>query len=191
MSQITRELVVAAALDLLDEVGLDQVSTRVLAQRLGIKQPSLYWHFHNKDELLAAMAAAAMAPHARFGLPNRSDDWRQWFMDNYLSFRQTLLLRRDGARLHAGSRPVGEGLERTTAKVDFLVGCGLSRRLVEMAMLAASRFTVGSVLEQQAEQTTPPTSQRPGSEIDHDEAFRAGIGLIVAGLAQENDHIKR
>lgn len=184
MAQLTRELVVAEALDLLDDVGLDQVSTRALAQRLGVKQPSLYWHFRNKDELLGAMAAAAMAPHAGFALPAPSDDWREWFMANHQSFRRTLLLRRDGARLHAGSRPAGAGLERAKVKVDFLVGAGVPRRLAEIAMLAASRFTVGSVLEQQAEQTVVPTDDRTSAAtpIDHEEAFEAGMRLIIAGL---------
>ncbi len=186
MAGLTRETVVAEALDLLDEVGLDQVSTRALAQRLGIKQPSLYWHFSNKEALLSAMASAAMAPHARFPLPAPSDDWREWFVDNTESFRRTLLIRRDGARLHAGSRPAGAGLERAKAKVDFLVDAGLPRRQAEMAMLTASRFTVGSVLEQQADQQAPPSDGRPAFEtrIDHDEAFRSGLDLIIDGLAR-------
>ena len=188
MVRLNRATVVAEALDLLDEVGLDQLSTRALAQRLGIKQPSLYSHFKNKDELMSAMAEAAMAPHARFPLPKPSDDWREWFRGNTQSFRRTLLLRRDGARLHAGSRPAGVGLERTKAKVDFLVGAGLPRHAAEMAMLAASRFTVGSVLEQQADQQAQasPTDGRPSAEmqeIDHDQAFQAGLDLIIQGLA--------
>lgn len=64
MSKLNREAVIAAALDLLDEVGLDAISTRQLAKRLGVEQPSLYWHFRKKEDLLAAMAATAMAPHA-------------------------------------------------------------------------------------------------------------------------------
>ncbi len=185
MARLTREIVVAEALDLLDEVGLDQVSTRALAQRLGVKQPSLYWHFNNKEALLAAMAMAAMAPHATLPLPLPSDDWREWFAQNTQSFRHTLLLRRDGARLHAGTRPTGVGLQRSKAKVDFLVEAGLARRPAEMAMLAASRFTVGSVLEQQAADdvisNTEPVVDEP--HVDHDEAFRSGLNLIIEGLA--------
>jgi TetR/AcrR family transcriptional regulator, tetracycline repressor protein len=186
MTGLTHETVVAEALDLLDEVGLDQFRTRALALRLGVKQPSLYWHFSNKEALLSAMATAAMAPHARFPLPTLSDDWRTWFTGNSESFRHTLLLHRDGARLHAGSQPTGAGLERTRAKIEFLVHTGLSRRPAEMAMLAASRFTVGSVLEQQADQQAPSLDDHAfgGSRLDHDEAFRSGLSFIVAGLAQ-------
>jgi len=51
--KMNRESVVGAALDLLDEVGLDAVSTRRLAKRLGVEQRSLYYHFRNKKELSA------------------------------------------------------------------------------------------------------------------------------------------
>ncbi|WP_375492125.1 TetR/AcrR family transcriptional regulator C-terminal domain-containing protein [uncultured Jatrophihabitans sp.] len=179
---MSRDEIVEHALDLLDEVGLDHVSTRALALRLDVKQPSLYWHFKNKDALLVAMATAAMAPHANLALPSPLDDWRTWFTRNTESFRRTLLMRRDGARLHAGSRPAGTALDRTTAKIDFLVSAGLPRRPAEMAMLAASRFTVGSVLEQQADQHAP--TDHPELRIDHDEAFRSGLTLMIQGLAE-------
>ena len=49
MAKLSRETVVTEALDLLDEVGLDAVSTRQLATRLGVEQPSLYWHSPERD----------------------------------------------------------------------------------------------------------------------------------------------
>ncbi|MGW8333526.1 TetR/AcrR family transcriptional regulator C-terminal domain-containing protein [Streptomyces sp. NPDC055897] len=183
---MNRETVLAEALDLLDEVGLDAVSTRQLAKRLGVEQPSLYWHFSNKKELLGAMAEAAMAPHATAPLPAPGQDWRAWFLDNNRGFRRTLLARRDGARLHAGSSPGVTDLDRVAHKMDFLVGCGLPERDAQMAMLAAGRFTIGSVLEEQAELALGSAPDRPASlpPIDHDSAFEAGLALILNGLEQ-------
>ncbi|MFB6893314.1 TetR/AcrR family transcriptional regulator C-terminal domain-containing protein [Kitasatospora sp. NPDC056327] len=182
---MNREAVVAEALGLLDEAGLDAVSTRRLARRLNVEQPSLYWHFRTKKDLLAAMAEAAMAPHASAPLPTPGDDWREWFADNTRSFRRTLLTRRDGARLHAGSTPAGD-LDRIRRKMDFLVASGIPERDAQFAMLAASRFTVGSVLEEQAE-AGPADSADPPADmpvIDHESAFEAGLALILNGLAQ-------
>ncbi|MFF1488834.1 TetR/AcrR family transcriptional regulator C-terminal domain-containing protein [Streptomyces sp. NPDC058319] len=205
---MNRETVVAEALGLLDEVGLDAVSTRRLAKRLNVEQPSLYWHFRTKKDLLAAMAEAAMSPHATAPLPVPGDDWRDWFAENTRGFRRTLLMRRDGARLHAGSTPVGD-LDRIRRKMEFLVASGVPERDAQMAMLAASRFTVGSVLEEQAE-AGAGSGARAGSradagagsrvgpgtgpgdsadlpadvpEIDHESAFEAGLALILSGLA--------
>ncbi|MFF7590521.1 TetR/AcrR family transcriptional regulator C-terminal domain-containing protein [Kitasatospora purpeofusca] len=182
---MNRETVVAEALDLLDEVGLDGVSTRQLAKRLGVEQPSLYWHFRTKKDLLAAMAQAAMAPHANAPLPTPGDDWRAWFLENTRSFRRTLLLRRDGARLHAGSTPTAD-LDRIRHKMSFLVASGVPERDAQMAMLTASRFTVGSVLEEQADADAGPGAGQglPADvpSIDPESAFEAGLSLIVDGL---------
>ncbi|MGW6055387.1 TetR/AcrR family transcriptional regulator C-terminal domain-containing protein [Streptomyces sp. NPDC055189] len=182
---MNRETVVTQALDLLDEVGLETVSTRRLARRLGVEQPSLYYHFKTKKDLLAAMAQAAMAPHADAPLPSPGDDWRTWFLDNSRSLRRTLLMRRDGARLHAGSTPTGD-LDRIRRKIAFLVTSGVPRRHAQMAMLAAGRYTVGCVLEEQAD-TDPPGRQNLPDDVPvlgHEEAFEAGLALILGGLDQ-------
>ncbi|MFF5672078.1 TetR/AcrR family transcriptional regulator C-terminal domain-containing protein [Streptomyces hygroscopicus] len=182
---MNRETVIAEALDLLDEVGLDAVSTRRLAKRLGVEQPSLYWHFRTKKDLLAAMAEAAMAPHAAAPLPTPDDDWRDWFLENTRGFRRTLLMRRDGARLHAGSTPAGD-LDRVRRKMEFLVASGVPERDAQMAMLAAGRFTVGSVLEEQADPGPGAAAELPADmpAIDHESAFEAGLALILEGLAR-------
>lgn len=179
---MNREAVITEALGLLDEVGLDAVSTRQLAKRLGVEQPSLYWYFRTKKDLLAAMAEEAMAPHAAQPLPTRGDDWRDWFLENTRSFRRALLMRRDGARLHAGTVPAGD-LDRIRRKMDFLITSGVPERDAQMAMLTASRFTVGSALEEQAD-PGPGTAALPADvpTIDHESAFEAGLALILDGL---------
>ena len=58
--KLQRDAVIRTALDLLDEVGIDGLSTRRLAERLGVQSPALYWHFKNKRALLDAMAKAMM-----------------------------------------------------------------------------------------------------------------------------------
>ncbi|MFD9700159.1 TetR/AcrR family transcriptional regulator C-terminal domain-containing protein [Lentzea sp. NPDC059081] len=184
---MNREAVVAEALALLDEAGLDAVSTRRLAARLNVEQPSLYWHFRTKKDLLAAMAQAAMEPHAAEPLPLPGDDWREWFLANTRSFRRTLLLRRDGARLHAGSTPAGD-LERIRHKMEFLVASGVPERDAQMAMLAAGRYTVGCVLEEQASGGDGPQDGDGESDglpgFDEEAAFEAGLALMVDGLAR-------
>ncbi|MFF0746710.1 TetR/AcrR family transcriptional regulator C-terminal domain-containing protein [Streptomyces sp. NPDC004111] len=190
---MNRATVVTEALTLLDEVGLETVSTRRLAKRLGVEQPSLYYHFKTKKDLLAAMAEVAMTPHADAPLPSPEDDWRDWFLQNARSFRHTLLIRRDGARLHAGSTPTGD-LDRIRRKIAFLVASGVPERDAQMAMLAVSRFTVGCVLEEQADADADADADAPNAEdlpddipaLDHKEAFEAGLALILGGLDQRS-----
>lgn len=53
---LTRKAICAAALRIIDHMGLDAVGMRGLASELGVKAGSLYHHFTSKDELLAAVA---------------------------------------------------------------------------------------------------------------------------------------
>jgi TetR/AcrR family tetracycline transcriptional repressor len=186
VAKLDRETIVSEALDLLDEVGLDEVSTRRLAKRLGVEQPSLYWHFPNKAALLGAMAEAVMGLHAAAPLPAPPDEWREWLLENSRSFRRALLTRRDGARLHAGTRPQGEDLSRALHKLQFLVSSGLSERDARLAMLTTGHFTVGSVLEEQAALEAGDPAGDGG--LDHAKAFEEGLALIVDGLALRADH---
>lgn len=184
MAKIDRAVAVREALALLDEVGLDGVSTRAVARRLGVEQPSLYWHFKNKQELLAAMAAAALEPQDALPLPQTGDDWRSWFLENYRSFRSALLAHRDGARLHAGSVPDGASRERLLQKFAFLVDAGVPQSHAIAGMLAASRFTVGSALEQQADPDADE-APTPGEHLavpTHEQAFEAGLLMLLTGL---------
>ena len=51
-----RQLIVRAALDLLDEEGFEAMSLRHLARHLGMHAPGLYWYFESKQELTDLMA---------------------------------------------------------------------------------------------------------------------------------------
>ncbi|HDB9777507.1 TPA: TetR family transcriptional regulator, partial [Escherichia coli] len=45
MIKLQPNTVIRVALDLLNEVGVEALTTRKLAKRLGVQQPALYWHF--------------------------------------------------------------------------------------------------------------------------------------------------
>src|ERR1700742_1611977 len=70
---LERGKVVSAALRLLDEVGRDGLTTRRLAEDLGVRGPALYWHFENKQALTDAMAYQILA-ESRAGVV-LEDDW--------------------------------------------------------------------------------------------------------------------
>src|SRR4051812_25198547 len=95
---LDRATIVQTALALLDEVGMDGLSTRRLAAELGVKGPSLYWHFKNKNELLAHMAAVLFLdalPEPDF--TSADFDLDDWLIKGAHGLRRTALSRRDGA----------------------------------------------------------------------------------------------
>jgi TetR/AcrR family transcriptional regulator len=57
----TRERILSAALDLFSERGFDGASTRDIAERAGVTQPLLNYHFNSKDELWQTAADVVFA----------------------------------------------------------------------------------------------------------------------------------
>ena len=53
---LNREHVVRAGLEVLDEIGLDALTMRKVANHLGVQLNTVYWHAASKPALLAAMA---------------------------------------------------------------------------------------------------------------------------------------
>lgn len=95
--QITRQQIVEEALSLLLERSLSGLKMRELADRLGIKAASLYWHFPNKAALEAALSEHLFLS----ALENTPDaaDWQGWMRglgrsvwDNLQDFRESGLL---------------------------------------------------------------------------------------------------
>jgi AcrR family transcriptional regulator len=70
---LTRERIVAAAIEIADADGLAGLSMARLAQRLGCGTMSLYRHVASKDELLIFMLSAAPGPPPG----SRDSDWRR------------------------------------------------------------------------------------------------------------------
>jgi AcrR family transcriptional regulator len=68
-----RAEIAAAAIALADAEGLEAVSLRRLAARLGVGTTSLYRYVQTKDELFDLMVDAV---HGRHRVPSRTGDWR-------------------------------------------------------------------------------------------------------------------
>ena len=62
--KINRDIVTRAALKLLNEVGLERLTLRLLGQELKVQAATLYWHFKSKEELIDEMATAVLADDA-------------------------------------------------------------------------------------------------------------------------------
>jgi len=195
--KLDKSTIIDAALDLLNEAGIDALSTRALAQRLGVQQPALYWHFKNKRALLDALNADIQA---RFDTcePQPDETWQSFFRRNHVMFRQALLSVRDGARLHAGSEADPEHVENIEGTLSFMVAQGFDAAAVMALSIAASRYTVGCVLEEQSEAPSPEqiaaldrraqafphtatalASYRNNSAETH---FLFGLDLLIAGF---------
>lgn len=78
-------VIVAAALQLLDEHGFSALTTRRLAEAMGIHQPTIYRRVADRDALLGLVADAIMAeavPLDRDAVP-----WRDWLHETGMRVR--------------------------------------------------------------------------------------------------------
>ncbi|SEQ38483.1 transcriptional regulator, TetR family [Devosia sp. YR412] len=146
-----RDRIVDEALALLNEVGIDKLSTRKLAERLGVQQPALYWHFANKSALLDAVNSAMLTRYHTRRLPVAGEDWVNFTFANARSMRATLLAVRDGARLTAGTRPSVAEFADTERVLKLYVDAGFSPSEAFGVAIAVTRYVVGYVLEEQGE----------------------------------------
>lgn len=93
---ISRDTAVAAAIQIIDEEGLEAFSLPRLARRLNVRAPSLYHHFTDKSEILSAVARTIVAETV---VPRKPDpsEWPEWFVQLGLNFRQAVLRHRNAA----------------------------------------------------------------------------------------------
>lgn len=212
---LQREQVVRVALPLLDEVGLDGLTVRRLAERLGVQNPALYWHFKNKQALLDAMAKTMLADAlADIQPPSADDRWAEWLADVAGRFHRALLTHRDGARVIAAADLSGSDLHVVQEMVlGVLISVGFDRRTALVSVVAIFDYALGAAFEEQAEPDHPrgrhsaawgprrlalDSSRMPllaaafdelsdAASDDHDLGFKDGIQLFLTGMAAKKD----
>lgn len=175
--RLNREQVVRGAMELLDEVGLDALSLRTLATRLGVQAPTLYWHVKSKAGLLDALADAIMDEAlAAIPAPASGEDAREWLLTALGRFRAALLRHRDGARIVSGARYSMRRGDFSERAMRTLVDHGLDLRHARLLVLAGERYTVGWVLEEQA-----PVPDAPDIDV---EALRARFPVTTRAITE-------
>jgi TetR/AcrR family transcriptional regulator, tetracycline repressor protein len=171
---ITRRRLVAAALAVLDEHGMDGLSMRRLADRVGVRAASLYNHLENKDELLAWVADAICT---RIRLPDPDGHWREQLEQVCREFRRVLLETRDAARVLAAAPPSGPNRLLLIERVlEILRRAGLDNATVAGASTALNGYVVGFVLDE--------TQAMQGSEGDLS-AAREQVAQAFRSLPRE------
>lgn len=200
--RIQRDQVIATALQLLDEVGLDGLTMRVLAKALDIQAPSLYWHLPNKRALIDAMADAMLAGVAR---TRSRASWQKVLRMVAAELRHALTVRRDGARVFAGTYVVSDNVLRVgDAMIGALARAGASGQLAAWGSFSLLYFVLGFAMEEQGssregepdlaahkaaflamtEHAYPATFQVADKlfDVDFDQRFEFGLDLLIAGL---------
>src|SRR5690349_1759010 len=100
---LSRRGIAEEALRLVEDEGIEALTTRRLARRLGVQGPSLYNHVADRDDLLDEMTAV-IDEHVDPSLLDH-DDWRTGLVEYARGYRRAFSVRPELVAVIA-SRPV-------------------------------------------------------------------------------------
>lgn len=149
--RLNRSAIVDAAFEVLDEAGIDGLTVRALASRLGVKAPALYWHVDSKQVLLDEMGTE-VASRIQHSLADLDDETT--LADALLAYanatRSEYLRHRDGARTFSGTRLTDpDQLRGQDAWLARWINQGYPLEQVTDAFEIVTAYVVGFVIEEQ------------------------------------------
>ena len=149
---LTKAAIVQAAFDLLDEAGMDGLTVRALASRLGVQAPALYWHVRSKQALLDEMATQVWRRVGEVMAALPADlPWREVIVTYASTVRRELLGHRDGAKAFSGTTLTDPGVvRRQETTFENFIAQGFTLDGAVRGLLMAHYFTIGFCVEEQA-----------------------------------------
>ncbi|MEV6371864.1 TetR/AcrR family transcriptional regulator C-terminal domain-containing protein [Micromonospora musae] len=187
----TRDDVVEAALGILDQQGLPDLTMRHLAATLGIQPSGLYWHFPNKQALLAAVSDRIIAGARSVEADGRG--WQERVRAEAAALRDALLAFKDGAEVVSSTLALGLGAEELQRRlIDAIDAGGFERETSELAAATMVHFIVGHAFHEQqriqADSLGAVAREHALDRVDpadapvRPRAFEFGVTLLIAGL---------
>ncbi|MDR3307471.1 MAG: TetR/AcrR family transcriptional regulator C-terminal domain-containing protein [Coriobacteriales bacterium] len=195
--------IINAAIALLSEKGLNDLSLRDIAKKLGVQAPAIYWHFKNKAALIDYMAENILQQEfAQLQPRPEHEPWEGWFIAQGVRLRKAMLAYPDGGRVVAGAHlfpavTLGRFMENALVSLE---SAGVNLQAATHILITTTRYTFGYVIEEQADQnagTLPVGLPRGPHDVEpfpilykalksldavsNDEAFVVGLEYIVAG----------
>ena len=198
---LSRERILREALSLIDEEGLEAVSMRKLARRLGVDPMSLYNHVDGKDALLDGVAEALLAA---IPAPDPGGDLRATMSGLAHGFRDAMLGHPRAAPLVLTRQLASmTALAPVEAVLGPLLAAGYPPERAVHGLRAVLAFLIGTLMrEVDAAPTVSATgddarlAELTGSGLpavsaaapylavcDHEAEFEFGLGILLDALA--------
>ncbi|MBM7367405.1 TetR family transcriptional regulator [Gordonia hydrophobica] len=143
---ISRDAAVKASIEIIDDEGLDGFSLPKLAKHLGVRAPSLYHHFTDKNEIFVEIAkhiagATVVTPRRRPG-----PEWPEYFVALGLNFRQSILRHRNAAPILLQHLPRDLFVATYEDTAQFLLDSGVPTELHVRILDGMETLAIGAVL---------------------------------------------
>ncbi len=172
---------------------------RRLAAALDVQPSALYWHFENKQTLIAELSdriVGEMSADAATSEQPAPADWARIVRAEAHALRDALLAYRDGAEVVSSTYALGLGAGRALERLRASVALGgFDAATTTQAATALLHFVLGHVSHEQQRMQydafgivapsaalEPPAAEstaRPGEQAA---GFAFGVDLLVTGL---------
>jgi AcrR family transcriptional regulator len=143
---LTVDAIVAAAIEVLDETGVAELSMRKVGARLGTGAASLYAHVSGKDELLELVFDELVG---RVALPEPDPEtWREQVRRALHDLHRVLASHRDVALVGLGRVPITpKALAAADGLAALLLAGGLTPRVAGLGIDQLTLFVAASAFE--------------------------------------------
>lgn len=178
--RLNQSEILKQAMGILDDYGLADLSMRRLADSLGVKAGAIYWHYANKQTLLAAISDAILVSVS----VSEGAEWAASLSSWGVGLRSELLRHRDSADVVSSTRAVGLGsIDPAVLPAEILMRAGWSERSAAQTARALVHFILGHVFEEQSRAELLKLGVLQPPQVALDEAgFVEGMAVFVAGL---------
>jgi TetR/AcrR family tetracycline transcriptional repressor len=169
------DAIIAEARAVADTDGLDAVSMRGLADRLGCTPRALYRHVSDKDEVLELLADRALAD---VPVPAAGMAWQNALLDFFTAMYELLVASPAVAAIVAQQAVAGSQFRmHADLLVNLLLDAGFSPDTAVEAVVALAQFTLGASL--------------PGTGQQLHDVYREREGEIVGEARPGLSHLAR
>jgi AcrR family transcriptional regulator len=147
---LTRQRIAAEALALLDGEGVDRLTMRRLAERLGTGSTTLYWHVKTKEDVLDLTLDMIFG---EIEIPDEDEGWRA-AVTTLAGRWRSVLLKHPWSAVLLGRPMLGPNvLARSEFLYSTLIKAGVGGPSLTAAAYGLSNYIIGSALMQATWQT--------------------------------------
>jgi AcrR family transcriptional regulator len=143
---LTRERVLKAALTLVDKGGVEELSMRTVAGKLGVEAMSLYRHVKDKQDLLNGVADLVLS---EVEVPPPGTPWREAMRRRALSAREVFIRHPSSALVvEACATMTPSRLRYSDAITGLLLADGFDATLAYRAFLTLDSYIFGFTMQE-------------------------------------------
>lgn len=147
---ISKKSAVEASIEIIDAEGLNAFSLPRLATHLGVRAPSLYHHFADKNEIMTAIARHIAGKSVIKPRRAPGPDWPEYFVSLALNFRQSVLRHRNAATVLIEHLPRDTLVGSFEDAARFLSDSGVPPHLHVPILDGMETLCIGAVLAEAA-----------------------------------------